>query len=116
LIAVALLVGASARAHHSFAQFDQSRTVVVSGTFKKLELGNPHTRFWVSEALPNGVTKLWQVEGGGASQVRVSGMSVRDFFASTARRASRRSVGEAPVCRWARVQGPGLALMTHCVD
>jgi hypothetical protein len=81
LIVVTLLTGAAALAHHSFAMFDQSKTVVVTGTFKKAELGNPHTWYWVAEALPDGTSKLWGVEGGGTSQIRTDGMPLKDYFA-----------------------------------
>jgi hypothetical protein len=80
LILVVLTLGAASHAHHSFAMFDQSKTVTIAGTFKKAELTNPHTWYWVAEALPNGETKLWGAEGGGTSQVRTDGMSLKDYF------------------------------------
>ena len=75
------LLGAAASAHHSFAMFDQTKTVVIAGTFKKAELSNPHTWYWVAEALPNGETKLWGAEGGGVSQVNTGSMPMKEYFA-----------------------------------
>ena len=40
-IAVALLA-APALAHHSFAMFDQSKVLYMSGSIKQYELVNPH--------------------------------------------------------------------------
>ena len=46
LAAVATAVFATpALAHHSFAMFDQSRTVTLKGTVKELEWANPHS--WI---------------------------------------------------------------------
>jgi hypothetical protein len=39
---VVLVAGANTRAHHSYAGFDQDRTVSVGGTIEKIVFGNPH--------------------------------------------------------------------------
>jgi hypothetical protein len=39
---VVLVAGANARAHHSYAGFDQDRVVSVEGTIEKIVFGNPH--------------------------------------------------------------------------
>jgi len=48
-IAAALLLGISAvaQAHHTYALFDASKKLTVSGTVAKLEWTNPHTFLWV---------------------------------------------------------------------
>jgi hypothetical protein len=47
LVAAALLMAGSAGAHHSYAMFDGTRTLTVSGTVAKLEWMNPHVFVWV---------------------------------------------------------------------
>src|SRR5258705_412488 len=44
-VLISLVVPASA--HHSYAMFDGSRTLAVSGTIAKLEWMNPHVFVWV---------------------------------------------------------------------
>jgi hypothetical protein len=44
---VSLLLASSAWGHHSYAMFDGSRTLTVSGTVAKLEWMNPHVFVWV---------------------------------------------------------------------
>ncbi len=51
-------------AHHSFAMFDRTKVVTVTGTVKKVELVNPHSWFWVLS--PKGAdVELWGAEAGG---------------------------------------------------
>ena len=45
--AACVLVTGSAWAHHSYAMFDGSKTISVSGTVAKLEWMNPHVFVWV---------------------------------------------------------------------
>jgi hypothetical protein len=61
-------------AHHSFAMFDQDRTVQVQGTLKSLELVNPHA--WLKLMAPNRSGKIveWSIEMGGVGQVRNMGL------------------------------------------
>jgi hypothetical protein len=67
LIAAALH-GAPAVAHHSFAMFDQTRTVTLTGTVKELQWTAPHVMIWLvadpQEGEPTGDVggKLWSVE------------------------------------------------------
>jgi hypothetical protein len=42
LTAAGLLVSLSAAAHHSFANFDMTKTVTLHGTVKELQWTNPH--------------------------------------------------------------------------
>jgi hypothetical protein len=52
-VASALLVAATgAYAHHSYAMFDTTRTVTVSGTVRALEWASPHVWLWVE--VPDG--------------------------------------------------------------
>ncbi len=48
-LAGALLFGASpAFAHHSFAMFDFTKTVTITGTVKEFQWTNPHVVLWVN--------------------------------------------------------------------
>ncbi len=58
----AALLAAPAFAHHSFAMFDQSKVLYMSGTVKQFELVNPHT--WLQLAVVNdkGEVSTWSFE------------------------------------------------------
>jgi hypothetical protein len=47
VLAGALWVGCPAWAHHSYAMFDGTKTLTVTGTVAKLEWANPHVYVWV---------------------------------------------------------------------
>ena len=47
LAALGLCAAATAVAHHSYAMFDATHTVTVTGTVAKLEWTNPHVFVWV---------------------------------------------------------------------
>jgi hypothetical protein len=64
-----LCVATTARAHHSFAMFDRSRTETVAGTVKEFELINPHGWLRIMVADSNGVASEWPLELGGAGQL-----------------------------------------------
>jgi hypothetical protein len=68
LVGLALLA-APAVAHHSFAMFDQSKVLFMSGTVKQYELVNPHV--WLHLAVVNdkGEGSTWVFEGGSATQM-----------------------------------------------
>ena len=61
--ALALAAG-SADAHHSFAVFDRSRQVSITGTVKQFQWTNPHC--WIQLEVPgeNGASAEWSLEGG----------------------------------------------------
>ena len=64
-VAVALVLpGAAALAHHSFAMFDMSSAVTLTGTVKELQWTAPHVLIWVTEDAKGGQTagKLWTIE------------------------------------------------------
>ena len=62
LTVAALPQGASA--HHSFAMFDNAKTVSLSGTVREFQYTNPHS--WVQLLVPNatGGVDEWSLEGG----------------------------------------------------
>lgn len=77
IIAAAVLVsaGAPAYAHHSFAMFDGTKTITMSGTLKELEWSNPHAwiRIEVADAA-TGQGQEWSFEMGSPGQLGSKGM------------------------------------------
>ncbi len=64
-LALALAAGAMpglGEAHHSFAMFDQSKTVTLKGVVKEFQWSNPHVVIWVYTAPASGPPELWSVE------------------------------------------------------
>ena len=63
LAAAAVLAG-PASAHHTFAMFDLTKVVTLSGTLKDFQWTNPHV--WVELVVPDasGGTTEWNIEGG----------------------------------------------------
>ncbi len=62
-VLMAAIIGTPALAHHSFAMFDRSKTVVLIGTLKSAEWANPHTWFQIIAPGPDGVVQTWSIEG-----------------------------------------------------
>jgi hypothetical protein len=63
MAAVLACVAGAAVAHHSFAMFDMSKTVNLSGTIKKFEWTNPHTWLWLDVKNAKGEVETWGFEG-----------------------------------------------------
>lgn len=62
---VALLLGKSVIAHHSFdAEFDRTKPVTLKGSVTKVEWGNPHIWIFIDVKDANGTLSNWGVEGG----------------------------------------------------
>jgi len=63
LVAVAaMLVAGSALAHHSFAMFDQSKTVTIQGTVKDFRWTNPHVFIQVMVKNDAGLEEEYSIE------------------------------------------------------
>ena len=75
----AALLAAPAIAHHSFAMFDQSKVLYVSGTVKEFEFVNPHAWLHVAATNDKGDVATWSFEGGSPSQLVKLGWSKGDF-------------------------------------
>jgi uncharacterized protein DUF6152 len=75
----AALLAAPALAHHSFAMFDQSKVLYLSGTVKEFELVNPHAWLHLVIADPKGEAATWSFEGGSVSQLVRLGWSKEKF-------------------------------------
>jgi len=62
-IAFALLFAASAGfAHHSFAMFDQTKTIALTGAVKELRWTNPHVFIQVLVKNDKGAEDEWSIE------------------------------------------------------
>ena len=57
-----LLAGTTAAAHHSFAVFDHTRTMTVTGTVTKFQWTNPHGFLEVDYRAADGSTKHYTIE------------------------------------------------------
>jgi hypothetical protein len=76
----ALALAGSALAHHSFAMFDPSRTITVSGTVKEFQYTNPHSWLIVVAPGPDGKAAEWAFESEGPSTLLRNGVK-RSMFA-----------------------------------
>ena len=54
LIVTSAFASGAARAHHSFAMFDFSRVVTITGTVKEFQWANPHVILWVEPEAKDG--------------------------------------------------------------
>jgi len=59
---VAMLAASSAFAHHSFAMFDQSKSVTVEGTVKDFRWNNPHVFIQLLVKTQAGTEEEWSIE------------------------------------------------------
>lgn len=75
--AASLLLANSTFAHHSYAMFDGSKTLTVSGTVAKLEWRNPHVFVWVYVPKPDAPTgyELFAFENGSTNVLARLGWS-----------------------------------------
>jgi hypothetical protein len=82
-IVLALGVAGAAFAHHSYAMFDGTRTVTVTGTVAKLEWTNPHVFIWLY--VPNAAREtgfdLYAFENGSPNVLVRRGWSKTTFAA-----------------------------------
>jgi Family of unknown function (DUF6152) len=63
LIAIAaILTAGAAFAHHSFAMFDQSKTVTLQGTVKDFRWSNPHVFIQLMVTNDDGTEEEWSIE------------------------------------------------------
>lgn len=59
--AAALLASGPAAAHHSFALFDQTKTLTIKGVVSRFEWSNPHVAIYLD--VPGSPVKRYKVEG-----------------------------------------------------
>lgn len=71
-----LLAVAPALAHHSFAaEYDQNKTVKVTGTVSKVEWTNPHSHMYIDAKDDKGVITNWNFEFGSPNNLFRGGWS-----------------------------------------
>ncbi len=76
----ALLGGAHASAHHSFAaEFDAEKPVTLKGTVVKWEMINPHGWITVAVPGPDGKTTQWMIETSNPNGLMRLGWSKRSL-------------------------------------
>ena len=60
--ATALAIACAASAHHSFAMFDQSKQLPLTGTIREFQWTNPHAFIHIDVPNTEGASDLWKVE------------------------------------------------------
>lgn len=73
LAVVASLLASLATAHHSFAMFDRSREVLMTGTVARWAYNSPHVAIYIE----NEDGELWAFEG--AAPAHLAGMGITGF-------------------------------------
>jgi len=74
-----LLFVSPALAHHSFAMFDQSKVVYLSGKVKQFEWVNPHAWLHLTVTSASGSEATWSFEGGSVAQLASLGWKPDSF-------------------------------------
>jgi hypothetical protein len=74
-IAAGLLCATAALAHHSFAAFDRTQTITMSGTVKDWQWTNPHTWLTLVIKTPGGAEEEWGIEGQSPEVMRRQGVA-----------------------------------------
>ena len=80
--AVALAAG-TAQAHHSFAMFDMTREVTVSGTVKQFQWTNPHAYIQLTAKDQQGRDVEWSMEMGAPMYLYARGWRPSSLKAGT---------------------------------
>jgi hypothetical protein len=78
-VALAIGIASGAAAHHSYAMFDGSRTVTVTGTVAKIEWMNPHVFIWLYVPNTSGGFDLYAFENGSPNVLTRRGWSKSTF-------------------------------------
>lgn len=80
LLAVLLISGAAAWAHHAFAaEFDGNKPVKIEGTLTKVQWSNPHGWIYVDAPDKNGKVVNWAIEFGSPNALLRRGLRKTDF-------------------------------------
>jgi len=70
-----------ALAHHSFAMFDQSKLVYITGKVKQFEWVNPHAWLHLTISTPDGKEATWSFEAGSVAQLASLAWKPESFHA-----------------------------------
>jgi len=80
LVIAGIVAGAGTlMAHHSFAMFDQSKTLTLTGSVTSFEWTNPHAYIEVDVPEESGGVKHWSIELGSPSILQQSGWKFSDL-------------------------------------
>lgn len=74
-----LLCSVPAAAHHSFAIFDQTKVLYLTGTVKEFEWVNPHAWLHVTIVDAAGKPAMWSFEAGSVAQLAALGWKKDSF-------------------------------------
>lgn len=72
-LGLSFAAAAPAEAHHSFAMFDQGKTVTITGTVRQFQWTNPHCYIQVMAKDAKGVMKEWSFEMGAPMYLYANG-------------------------------------------
>ena len=76
VLAIGILTGGYALAHHSFsATYFEDKTVQIEGKLVQFQFRNPHSFIQVEVKDDKGQTQRWSIEWGGASQLGAQGVT-----------------------------------------
>ena len=78
---VAALIATPLLAHHSYAMFDQKKTVTIEGTVKQFQWTAPHS--WIDVAVTDkaGIVHIWGIETGPPSHLSRRGWKKTSLMA-----------------------------------
>lgn len=77
VIVAVLAATGPASAHHSYAMFDQSRTITVPGTIAKVEWQDPHVFFWAYVSDGKGGYDLYGFESASINNLARQGWTTK---------------------------------------
>jgi hypothetical protein len=77
MLALAVVQGVSLQAHHSFAAFDRTKEITVTGVVKEVQWNNPHAWIQVLVTGPKGKVTEWGFECGSPNMMARTGWSSR---------------------------------------
>lgn len=85
VVAVTLAWVGQAQAHHSFsAEFDGTRTFVVTGVLTKVDWTNPHIHLFLDVPQPGGKVQTYEFTSGPPTALRRAGIKRSDFTVGAA--------------------------------
>lgn len=76
-----LMLAAPAGAHHSFAMFNQEKSITIEGTVKEFQFTNPHCWIQLMVARPGAAPVEWSIEMGGPGSITRQGWKPRTLAA-----------------------------------
>jgi hypothetical protein len=78
-VAAAALLSTLANAHHSFALFDMSKMITLSGTVHEWAWANPHATLVIDVVKADGTTEQWSVGGSSPNMMIRFGWNAADI-------------------------------------